>query len=294
MKYLFTFVPTNYLSIMTKIFKYFIICLQTILFTVFYTKLPAQNAADSLIFKQKAEACNTEVIGECIVEYGQSFIGTPYIAHTLEGNPVETLVVNLRALDCATFVESVFAMAITTQTEGKNFGYFPKVLKALRYHAGTIDGYGSRIHYFSDWLYENEQNGYLRDVSAEIGGIPFTTKVNFMSQNPKFYPALADKKEWEKVKTVETNMNERKLFYVPKDKINRIEDKLQNGDIIGITTSVAGLDISHEGFVLKKNGHAYLLHASSEQKKVMVSEETLSEYLAKHKTQTGIMVARPN
>lgn len=263
-------------------------------FCSFCTQNPAQNSADSTLFAQKREICNTEIIGECIVEYGQSFVGTPYVAHTLEGNPAETLVVNLRALDCATFVENMFAMALTSQSEDKSFPYFTKVLKALRYHDGAIEGYASRIHYFSDWLFENEKNGYLRDVSAEIGGIPFETKVSFMSQNPKFYPALSDKNEVEKIRKVEASMNERKLFFVPKDKISSIEDKLQNGDIVGITTSVAGLDISHEGFVLKKNGHAYLLHASSEQKKVMVSEETLAAYLAKHKTQTGIMVARPN
>lgn len=260
----------------------------------FYFQATAQNPADSLIFQQKIETCNTEIIGECIVEYGQSFVGTPYVAHTLEGNAKETLVINLRALDCATFVESIFAMAIASQSDDKSFGYFTQIIKALRYHAGAIDGYGSRIHYFSDWLYENQQNGYLRDVSAEIGGVPFTTKVSFMSQNPKYYPALSDKNELEKVKAVEDNMNTRKLSYIPKNKISDIEDKLQNGDIIGITTSVAGLDIAHEGFVLKKNGHAYLLHASSELKKVVVSDETIAEYLARHKTQTGIMVARPN
>ncbi len=272
----------------------FLLCLVAI----FQLQTTAQNPADSLIFKQTIETCNTEIIGECIVDYGQSFIGTPYIAHTLEGNASETLVINLRALDCATFVESIFAMAIASQSEDKSYTYFTKIIKALRYHAGVIADYGSRIHYFSDWLYENQQNGYLRDVSAEIGGVPFTTKVSFMSQNPKYYPALSDKNELEKVKAVEenmnTHMNTRKLFYITKDKISAIEDKLQNGDIIGITTSVAGLDIAHEGFVLKKNGHAYLLHASSELKKVVVSDETIAEYLARHKTQTGIMVARPN
>lgn len=269
--------------------------LSSLLFVaIFSLQMMAQNPTDSLIFQQKIETCNTEIIGECIVEYGQSFVGTPYVAHTLEGNVQETLVINLRNLDCATFVESIFAMAIVSQNEDKSFNYFTKVMKALRYHAGSIAGYGSRIHYFSDWLYENAQNGYLRDISAEIGGIPFTTKVSFMSQNPKYYPALSDKNELEKIKEVENNMNTRKLFYIPKDKISEIEDKLQNGDIIGITTSVAGLDIAHEGFVLKKNGHAYLLHASSEQKKVVVSEETIAEYLARHKTQTGIMVARPS
>ncbi|MEZ4902174.1 MAG: DUF1460 domain-containing protein [Spirosomataceae bacterium] len=71
-----------------------------------------------------------------------------------------------------------------------------------------------------------------------------------------------------------------------------IEGELQEGDIIGITSGIAGLDFNHEGFVTKKQGRAYLLHASSELKKVVIATEPLADYLQRIKKHSGIVVLR--
>ena len=47
--------------------------------------------------------------------YGHKLQDVPYVAHTLEVNPKEQLVVNLRELDCTTFVETVLALCLTTR-----------------------------------------------------------------------------------------------------------------------------------------------------------------------------------
>ena len=52
----------------------------------------------------------TEPIGEVMAAIGTSFIGTPYVAHTLEVPGPERLVVNLQGLDCTTFVEKIVAL----------------------------------------------------------------------------------------------------------------------------------------------------------------------------------------
>ena len=44
--------------------------------------------------------------------FARKFIGIPYVAHTLEVNDDERLVVNTRQLDCTTFVETVTALTL--------------------------------------------------------------------------------------------------------------------------------------------------------------------------------------
>jgi len=52
------------------------------------------------------ESLTTKLIGDVIVEIGKSFIGTEYVAHTLEKGKKESLVINLTGLDCTTFLEN--------------------------------------------------------------------------------------------------------------------------------------------------------------------------------------------
>ncbi len=83
-----------------------------------------------------------------------------------------------------------------------------------------------------------------------------------------------------------------KLSYIPKNKLLSKESFIQTGDIIAITSSVGGLDIAHEGFAIRQNGRVYLLHASQDFGKVMVTKEPLVEYLSRHPKQTGVMISR--
>ncbi len=272
-----------------------IILLILLSFTGIYLAIRSQNNQQEEIFRKKIELCQTESVSDCIIEYGTSFIGVPYVSHTLEENETEQLVINLDKFDCATYVESVLAMAIVSVRDKNEYDQFAETLQKLRYHGGVIDGYPSRIHYFSDWLYENTRNGILENVTVSIGGEAYQKPVNFMSSNPKLYKHLANNPEAQaKIKKTEEEMNERKLFFIPKEKVKSIETEIQEGDIIGITTSVKGLDISHEGFAIKRKGRIHLMHASSDEKKVVISDQPLSEYLLSHKSQTGIMVCRAN
>ena len=51
-----------------------------------------------------------------LIEFiGREFINTPYKSGTLEGSP-EMLTVNLDEMDCTTFIETVVAMALLSQT----------------------------------------------------------------------------------------------------------------------------------------------------------------------------------
>ena len=49
-------------------------------------------------------------------------------------------------------------------------GDFIKNLETIRYRNGVLDGYPSRLHYFTDWIRNNEQKGLVRDITSELGG----------------------------------------------------------------------------------------------------------------------------
>ncbi|MCB9331834.1 MAG: DUF1460 domain-containing protein [Lewinellaceae bacterium] len=82
------------------------------------------------------------------------------------------------------------------------------------------------------------------------------------------------------------------MVFIPQEKIARIEPFLQDGDLIALTSWKKDLDISHQGFAIRKNGHIHLLHASSLGKRVLISGQPLAQYVRSQKGQTGIMVAR--
>ncbi|MBI1805260.1 MAG: DUF1460 domain-containing protein [Ignavibacteriae bacterium] len=72
-----------------------------------------------------------------------------------------------------------------------------------------------------------------------------------------------------------------------------LQSKIQSGDLIAITTSQEGLDISHTGIAVRlDNGSLHLLHASDVENNVEITAESLTRYLKKHEHQTGITVLR--
>lgn len=247
--------------------------------------------ADVEIWRGKLRIAATDPVPLRLAALARSFIRTPYQAHTLEATPDEQLIVNLRELDCTTFVESTLALA--TQRNDTTFAGYCQRLQHLRYRHDTVAGYPSRLHYLSEWLYENQRKGVLENLTEQLGGKPYAKKLQFMSTHRQAYRPLKGEENYQAMRRVEALLAERKLFYIPKSEVQLIEKQLNEGDIIAITTPVPGLDVSHVGFAVRQKGRIYLLHASSEAGQVVISEKPLAEYLAGNKNQTGIMVARP-
>jgi len=232
-------------------------------------------------------------VSALICKIGNSFKGAPYKAHTLE-KETEELVVNLREFDCTTFVESCLAISRGIHSGHTDYEYFKNELKEIRYHNGDIDGYTSRIHYFSDWIQTNDRKEIVSDMSRELGGIAFPGAVDFMSTHPGAYRQLeADSALISILRKQEQEISSREMYYIPETRIQEMESLLMEGDIIGITTNIKGLDIVHVGILVRKSERAHLLHASSTAKKVILSEKNLEDYLKTNKSATGIMVARP-
>ena len=76
-----------------------------------------------------------------VLYYAHQFLGIPYVGHTLEVNKREELVVNLRELDCTTFVETATALALTTMHGGTTWQDYLQWLQTIRYNNGKLDGY---------------------------------------------------------------------------------------------------------------------------------------------------------
>ena len=232
--------------------------------------------------------------GKTITTVGKTFLGTPYVAKTLEIEESEPLVINLQGLDCTTFVENVLSFSNVLKNEKTNFSDFTKTLEKIRYKDGNRDGYASRLHYFSEWIANNEKKGLIKNITSEIGGIEIHKKIDFMSTHRELYPFLKNNEaNYKKIKASEEFLNNEALCILEQDQIEANEHLIKSGDIIALTTSIKGLDITHTGIATReKNGRIYLLHASSSGE-VKVSKEPLVDYLKKIKKNTGIMVCRP-
>ncbi|MGI6047846.1 MAG: N-acetylmuramoyl-L-alanine amidase-like domain-containing protein [Petrimonas sp.] len=220
------------------------------------------------------------------------FLDTPYVGGTLDKNNTEKLVINLRELDCVTFVETVIALANTTASGDLSFDNFASQLQQIRYRNGVIDGYDSRLHYTSDWADNNVEKKILCAVNQQLGGVLETKTIDFMTSHRSSYNALkTDDDMFEKIGKMEDKINERDgFYYLPKDKIKLKATKIPHMAMIAFTTSIKGLDTTHTGFAYKKNGKLTFIHASSAKKKVVIDEKTLSNYCESQKSCTGIMV----
>jgi|UniRef100_UPI004048AC89 hypothetical protein len=230
--------------------------------------------------------------GDLIAAIGNQFLGTPYVGKTLELPGEEQLVINLMEVDCTTFVETVLALTITIKQGASDFQKVAATLEQMRYLNGSNTGYGSRLHYFSDWIFENEKAGRLIHLSKSLGGIKSPNTPSFMSANPNSYSQLADPKNLASILEREVVLASREMYFIPKEKIHLIENQLQNGDIVAITTTIKNLDVVHAGFVVKQGEGVHLMHASSVSKKVVISSVSLQEYLMQNRSQTGILVSR--
>ncbi|RAJ14281.1 N-acetylmuramoyl-L-alanine amidase-like domain-containing protein [Arenibacter echinorum] len=279
--------------------------MKSIVFHLFFLCLISHGSAQNIVCSsQDKEAFNSKIrsisdldnqeIGTNMVAIGKTFIGIPYVAKTLEIGETESLVINLQGLDCTTFVENVLAFGLMVKNHKIDFDSYIHYLETIRYKDGELNGYASRLHYFSEWIANNEQKGLLKDMTSEIGGLESSKDINFMSSHRDLYPFLKDTDNYNKIKSSEEFLKRQSICILPQDQIEGQEHQIQSGDIIALTTSIKGLDITHTGIATREaDGRIHLLHASTGSMEVEVSKLPLADYLKGIKSNTGIMVARP-
>ncbi len=233
-----------------------------------------------------------EPASQLIIRVAKEFLGIPYVAGLLEQEP-EMLTIDTRHSDCILFVEMCLAMTLTIQSEDCTFERFCEMTQSLRYQGGEVDGYASRNHYTSAWILQGEDSGLFTEISQEIGGVQRSQHFNFMSTHPDSYKQLAGSPELvERIADTEAWLNGFEYYYLLQSNIDTLCKGIHTGDIICFVTPVSGLDIGHVALAYEQNGRLHFIHASSAARKVIISEETVAEYIKSHKSTCGLRVVR--
>lgn len=244
------------------------------------------------------EAATQKKVGNKMLYFARQLTGVPYVAKTLERNKQEQLVVNLRQLDCTTYVETVLALTRCLEQNKLTFAAFCYNLRMIRYSGGIVS-YPTRQHYFTYWILQNEKKGIVKDI--QLPNPPFTAVQNvntyYMTTHIELYPMLVQNKAWiSQIKAMETGINGLKCHYIPKSSLTDsklLRQTVHNGDIIAIITSLKGLDTSHIGIAVWHKDGLHMLNASSIHHKVVEEPMLLKTYMSKHPSQLGIRIARP-
>jgi hypothetical protein len=211
------------------------------------------------------------------------------------------VVVNFQGFDCVTLVENAFALARfikshdpeVLESEARSRELYRGALRELRYRNARVDGYPSRLHYFSDWILDNEAKGLVQEITGELGGVMDYEPIDFMTTHPDAYRQMADAATWRAVEETERRLSGIGRPRLPEEEIQTWMSWIQNGDIIAATSTVDGLDVAHTGLAFWQGAELHLLHAPLVGEVVEVSRRPLAERILRLEGQDGIRVVRP-
>ncbi len=259
---------------------------------------PQYTRSDSAtVVSLMAQAAKQPAGTNLMVYVARQFLDLPYVAKTLENNDRERLVVNLRQLDCTTYVENVLAIVRCVEQGKTSFADFCRCLQDIRYMDGDVS-YAHRLHYFSLWIEENTKMGFVEEIHRPSP--PFTAvqtlRINYMTTHADSYPMLVrDPEQTKEIAKMEQSINGRTYRYIPKETIANtalFRRTIHDGDIIAIVTRKNGLDTSHIGIAVWHEDGLHLLNASLVHKKVVEERRTLHDYMMRNRSQIGIRVVR--
>jgi hypothetical protein len=211
--------------------------------------------------------------GKRIYFLSRKFLDLDYIESTLIGdtNTPEVFVINLKGVDCFTFIEYIEAMRLSC-----SFSEFKVNLRNVRYKSGIVT-FENRNHFFTDWREFNSD--FIDDITEEIGAenmIRVKKTLNQKKDKTYFLPGIQTVK--------------REIKYIPSESIdNSVLSKLKTGDYVGIYSTLKGLDVSHVGIIIKDGDKIYLRHASSLKKHRKVIDQDFKKYIS---GKPGIIVLR--
>ena len=260
---------------------------------------PQYTRQDSLKAVQLMKNAASQPSGTNLIIYiAEQLKGIPYVAHTLEPNNNERLIINLRQLDCTTFVEQVSALYLCVKEHKTTFADYCKMLQKLRYEGGAEPHYTKRLHYYSSWIEDKKSMDICKEMQSP--NPPFTKvqrlSLNWMTTHVNDYRMLKNNPSWvPQIRKMEQKMEGRQYRYIPKEQIKNtrlLRNTIKDGDIIAIITNKKGLDTQHLGFALWHKDGLHLLNASSIHKKVIDEPMTLRTYLYKHPSMPGVRIIR--
>ena len=268
----------------------------------FGTVFKGRDRFDRLVASAREGNWKSLPIGERTATVGRALVGMRYKSYTLEiDSRVEAPSVNFTGMDCWTFYEIALGFARMLDEPAEN--WTPERLlhyiELDRYRGGQCTGeYLSRLHYLEDWLADNDRRGLVEDLTRSLGGASVPHSAREMTVAWRHYRYLAANRSLlGPLRQMEARVSSRPLYQIPKSRVASIEGKLRSGDIIGIVSRDGRqlFSTSHVGLALRAaDGSLHFMHASSPRNygRVVV-DSTLSSYLNRYRTDSGILVARP-
>ena len=249
---------------------------------------------NSIIKKAKKQNWHNLHIQDIIINVAMNFIDFPYKSGTLDIPGPEKCRVDFSGLDCVTFMENSLCLARIIKKQKYNYNDLIDEITYTRYRNGKLTDYSSRLHYTSEWIFDNEKKSVIENITKLAGGVEHLFNTNFMSSNPKYYEALKnDESIVKKIKLIENEITKMPNYIIPLNLIEENYKYFKSGDIVAIATSINGLDYSHVGLIfIDDQKNVRFFHASSKHKKVMV-DTTLADYVKSVKSNIGITVLGP-
>ncbi len=210
--------------------------------------------------------------GALIERLSGRLLGTPYGADMLIGSAdqPEQLVIDLRRVDCFTYLDYVEAISRSTDRD-----QFVASLIATRYTDSRVE-FRQRKHFFSDWSHT------ARIAATDITGtlspaaVTVTKHLNAKADSGRYLPGLP--------------VVDRDITYIPGAAVdNGVISGLRTGDYIGAYADRPGLDVTHVGiFVMTPSGPIFR-NASSLTANNKVVDSPFGDYM---RTTPGIVVLR--
>jgi hypothetical protein len=235
--------------------------------------------------------------------FGAYLARTAFFQHGVGYEPVpapttpEKLRVELSRFECVTFIESSLAVARCGFRKEPTASCFEREVVASRYRGGALGDYASRLHYFDDWIDDNEARKRLENMTPALGGEPLTRSYFHISS--RVLPRSDVSKDALAALTREVAATESRLSRTPhlvlsREKAPAVLDRLEDGDLVAFVRERSGLLIHHAGFIYRAGGKPRLLHASSYHGRVVLTREDVASYLLRRPERRGLVVARPS
>ncbi|MFX0581239.1 DUF1460 domain-containing protein [Nocardia nepalensis] len=210
--------------------------------------------------------------GELIDLLSSRLLGTPYGADMLVGSASqpEQLVIDLRRVDCFTYLDYVEALSRSTDRD-----QFVANLIETRYTDGRVE-FGQRKHFFSDW--SHTARIAATDITATLSPAAVTIgkHLNARADGGNYLPGLP--------------VVDRDITYIPSSAVDdKVIGQLRTGDYIGAYADQPGLDVTHVGiFVMTPTGPVFR-NASSLADNDKVVDSPFADYV---RSTPGIVVLR--
>lgn len=231
-----------------------------------------------------------------LVAVSALFLGTPYRLGPLgEGKSGEydrDPLVNFKETDCTTMVEQAMALALEPELKKA-----VRTLQRIRYKDGRVS-YESRNHFPEiDWIPNNIDAGYLRDITVEVAGDKLRYAHKLISKR-KWYSekkiedleGFESEAQGKKKERLERLKETGKLFedrvstmpYVPVEMIPAVLNRIPSGTIANLVRQDRPdkpVIISHQVLFIDKDGAKFVRHAASGRE---VEDVAALEYLRRY------------